>query len=141
MKRGAAGFTLTEVLITVAIVGILTAVALPNYRDYVTRGRLTEAFTALSAAQTSAEQYWSNTRSFASFDAASTFPPAGNHFTYALSGASASAYIITATGTGPVANFVYTINQSGVHATTGVPTGWTTNSACWVDRKNGTCSQ
>ena len=45
------GFTLIEVMITIAIVGILTAVALPLYSDYVIRGRLTEAFTALGGAQ------------------------------------------------------------------------------------------
>lgn len=141
MKRGQDGFTLVEIMITVAIVGILTAVALPNYRDYTTRARLTEAFSTLSAAQANAEQFWSNTRSYSGFGAASTFPPTGKNFTYALSGETASAYTITATGTGSLASFVYTINQSGTRATTGVPSDWTTNSACWVDRRDGSCTQ
>lgn len=140
-QRAHNGFTLVEIMITVALIGILTAVALPNYRDYVTRARLTEAFSALSTAQASAEQFWSNTRSYTGFGAASTFPPTGKYFTYALSGDSASAYTITATGTGSLASFVYTINQSGTRATTGVPSGWTTNAACWVDRRDGSCSQ
>ena len=42
MKRGL-GFTLVEVLVVVAIVGILTAIAVPQYSQYVMRGKVTEA--------------------------------------------------------------------------------------------------
>ena len=137
MKPAARGFTLIELLIALAIVGIITAVALPSYRDYVTRGRLTEGFTSLSSVQASLEQYWSNTRSYSGFTPLPTSP----NFTYALTTATASAYTVTATGVGPVAGFVYTIDQSGTRVTTGVPAGWTTNATCWVDRKGGTCTQ
>lgn len=136
----AAGYTLVEVMITVAIIGILSAVAVPAYTDYVTRGRLAEAFTALGLAQASAEQFWANNRTYAGFDEASAFPAASANFTYALSGASTSAYTITATGQGKADGFVYTINQSGAKATTGAPTGWGTSTTCWVDRKGGACS-
>lgn len=136
----AAGYTLMEVMITVAIVGILSAVAIPAYTDYVTRGRLAEAFTALGGAQASAEQYWANNRTYVDFDKASTFPAATTNFTYALSGASASAYTITASGQGKAAGFVYTLDQTGAKATTGSPTGWGTSTTCWVDRKGGACS-
>ena len=142
MKRVARGFTLIELMVTVAIVGILTAVALPAYRDYVTRSRLTDAFSALAAVQPAAEQYWSNNRTFVGFDTGNPalFTPTSN-FSFSLSGASVSAYTVTATGIGPVAGFVYTINQSGTRATTASPTGWGTSTSCWVDRKGGTCSQ
>jgi type IV pilus assembly protein PilE len=141
MKRRNNGFTLMEVLIALAIVGIMTAVALPMYRDYVLRSRLTEAFGALGAAQPSAEQFWSNGRTFAGFGPANGLPADSRNFGYALSAASASTYTITATGTGPARGFVFTIDQGGARATTAVPDGWSASATCWVDRRNGACTQ
>jgi type IV pilus assembly protein PilE len=136
----AAGYTLVEVMVTVAIVGILSAVAVPAYTDYVTRGRLAEAFTALGGAQASAEQFWANNRTYVGFDGSNSFPAATPNFSYALSGASASAYTVTATGQDKAAGFVYTIDQTGARTTTGSPAGWGTSATCWVDRKGGACS-
>ena len=142
MKRLQTGLTLIELMVVLAIIGILSAIALPSYRDYVMRGRLAEAFSALSTVQPNAEQFWSNTRSFANFDTASNvFPASTPNFTYALSGATNAAYTVTATGRGAAADFVFTINQQGSRATTRVPTGWTANASCWVDRRGGQCSQ
>jgi type IV pilus assembly protein PilE len=136
MRRAANGFTLIEMMITVAIIGILTAVALPQYRDYVTRARLVEAFSALAAVQPAAEQYWSNQRTFVGFD---RLPGDTTNFTYALA-ATIPAYTVTATGIGKAAGFVYTVNQSGARATTAAPAGWGTSTTCWVDHKGGACS-
>jgi type IV pilus assembly protein PilE len=141
MKRIQEGFTLIEVMITVAIVGIAMAVAVPTYSDYVLRGRLNEAFTALGGAQPSAEQFWSNNRTYAGYDAATSFPTATPNFTYALSNATASTYTITAAGRAKASGFAYTINESGTRATTASPTGWGTNASCWVDRKGGACTE
>jgi type IV pilus assembly protein PilE len=134
------GFTLIEVMVTVAIVGILSAVALPAYSTYVTRGRLAEAFTALGGAQPAAEQYWANNRKYTGFDGASNFPATTANFSYALSNATPSSYTITATGLGKVAGFVYTVDQNGARATTASPSGWGTSTSCWVDRKGGACT-
>jgi len=141
MKRIQQGFTLIEVLITVAIVGILLAVAVPAYSDYVTRGRLTEAFAALGGAQPAAEQFWANNRTYVGFDGSANFPVATANFTYALGNATTSTYTITATGRSKAAGFAYTINESGVRTTTTSPTGWGTSTTCWVDHKGGACTE
>ncbi len=144
MQRRQTGFTLLEVLITVAIVGILSAIALPSYKDYVTRGRLTEAFSTLASAQPNLEQFWSNQRTYSGFDdptKSNAFPAATPNFTYSLSNATNSGYLLTATGRAAALNFAFTIDQQGNRVTTSVPSGWTSSATCWVDRRSGTCSQ
>lgn len=53
MKRIQQGFTLIELMIVVAIIGILAAVALPAYQDYTVRARMSEAILAASSCRTS----------------------------------------------------------------------------------------
>lgn len=56
MKRTQQGFTLIELMIVVAIIGILAAIAIPQYQDYIARSQVTRVVGELSALKTSAEE-------------------------------------------------------------------------------------
>ena len=60
MKRVQQGFTLIELMIVVAIVGILAAIALPAYQDYVVRSKVSELEAAMAACKTSVSEYASS---------------------------------------------------------------------------------
>lgn len=140
-----AGFTLIEMLITVAIVAILAAIAIPAYGDYVRRGKITEAVSGLSDMRVKMEQYYQDNRSYAGSCVAGTVAPAPaptKNFTFACTPApTATAYTVEATGIGSMVNFRYSINESNVRTTLQLPPGdWTgQGNPCWVLKKDGSC--
>lgn len=126
------GFTLIELLIVVAIIGILAAIAIPNYSDYVTRGKIAEATSALSDGRIRMEQYFQDNRTYVGGPA----PAATANFTYVTSNLTTTTYFITATGTGSLNTYNYRIDQNNTKASV---TPWGTNAACWVIKKGGLC--
>ena len=58
------GFTLIELMIVVAIIGILAAIALPAYQDYTARSQMSEALTLASGARTSVSEFYANNGHF-----------------------------------------------------------------------------
>ncbi len=64
-KKVQGGFTLIELMIVIAIVGILAAIALPAYQDYVIRAKMSEPLAAMSEAKTTIAEYVSSTPGFA----------------------------------------------------------------------------
>ena len=58
MKKVQQGFTLIELMIVVAIIGILAAVALPAYQDYTVRAKMSEVIGLAAAAKTSISEYY-----------------------------------------------------------------------------------
>jgi type IV pilus assembly protein PilE len=124
------GFTLIELMIAVVIVGILTAVAVPSYRDYVRRGAIEEASSTLSTGKVALEQYFLDNRTYVG----GSCPTATTNFTYSCS-LTASSYTLTATGSNLVAGFVYTLNNLDARTTT---SAWG-NGNCWILRKGDSC--
>src|ERR1700730_3374569 len=57
MKRLQQGFTLIQLMIVFAILGILAAIALPAYQDYVVRSKMSESIAAIAACKTSVAEY------------------------------------------------------------------------------------
>lgn len=59
MKKVQQGFTLIELMIVVAIVGILAAIALPAYQDYIARSKVTELVVQADACKTAVAEFYS----------------------------------------------------------------------------------
>jgi type IV pilus assembly protein PilE len=139
------GFTIAELLIAVAIVGILAAVAVPQYSSYVARSRILDAFAKLSDYRTRMEQYFLDRRTYVDDAGNCGIAPAarvGAADAFAVvCTATARSYVYTATGVGNkgMAPFVYTIDETGTRGTVSLPSGWRRTADCWTIRADGSC--
>lgn len=156
MRRNAQGFTLIELLIAIVIIGILSAIAIPNYTEYVNRAKRVEAQAALSGLAIALERYYSNNNTYcgaaggaASFTGTAACPTAAGAptvYSTTVPGGAAAAYYnlriadltqttytLQAQRTGAMASDkcgTLTLSSTGAQGISGQTTG-TTVAQCW----------
>jgi type IV pilus assembly protein PilE len=133
------GFSLIEIMVAIAIIGILAAIAVPQYTDYVTRSRLVEAQSKLSDTRVRLEQYFGNNRSYMGFNCAQTVA-SNENFSISCT-QTANTFTITATGINKMAGFNFTLDDLNQKTSAITASGWSnpTTNNCWVSRKPNLC--
>lgn len=136
------GFTLIELMIAVAIVGILAAIAYPSYADHVRRGKIAAALGEMSAARVRLEQYYQDHRHYgSSATGCGVALPSAPGFAFSCAwgpGGTSQSFVLTATGQEGMAGYVYTVNEADQQATTRFE-GQAVNAACWIKRRGDAC--
>ena len=126
MKKLQKGFTLIELMIVVAIIGILAAVAIPAYQDYTVRARVTEGIALTGAAKSSVSEYFSSVGSLPTTNAQAGLPSSQS-----VRGNSVDNVVIGANGTIQVTFSANPVNGSTIIMRPTTATGavsWTCNT-------------
>ncbi|RPI15937.1 MAG: prepilin-type N-terminal cleavage/methylation domain-containing protein [Lysobacterales bacterium] len=129
-RAGIGGFSLVELLVAMAIVGVLIAMGVPSYREHLRRGAAEEIAAELGTGRVAVEQFFLDNRTY---DGAPC--PAGTEHFAVTCDSDDTSYDLTATGSGLMAGFVFTLDETGARTTAG-PWG---SASCWLARKGDTC--
>ena len=128
------GFTLIELMIVVAIVGILAAIAIPAYQDYTKRARVTEGLALADAAKTAVTEYYASNNAFAASGSSPYNTSYGLAGAASITGSSVGSLSVLASG---VIQVAYNSTVSSGAQLDLVPT-ITSGSVTWVCTYTGT---
>lgn len=118
MKSLQKGFTLIELMIVIAILGILMAIAIPAYQDYTIRAKVSEGMNLASSAKLAVAETYSSKGSFPTGNASAGLPPAasinGNNVTSVTVGAAGLITVLyTVLGNGATGSLLMTPAAAG----------------------------
>jgi len=160
------GFTLIELMVTVAVIAILAAIALPAYNDYVLRAKFAEATGNLADLRVKMEQYYADNRRYSTTAGGGVCgipgAPDGNtptaadqrYFTYRCAStnpagnpAGDQAFTLFADGvaTQSLGGLHFTVDQSNTKTTVVdggsamASNGYASNAGCWLRKKPSSC--
>lgn len=131
MRRSNRGFTLIEIMIVIAIIGIVLTISIPSYNEYVKKGRRAEVVSLLSEQAQSLERFYTKNNVYTGITGLS----AGNDFYTLTPTITDQTFLLTAarkTGTAMATDKCgdFTLTNTGVRSMNNATTGLTTKG-CW----------
>lgn len=141
-RAPAKGFSLIELMIAVAIVGVLAAIGVPSYKAHVVNAKVPDAFLGLSDLASKAQQFYLNNKNYDGFTCATSAPATNYTFTCAQgvgTGMAVQSITFTATGRGSLNGYVYTLDSAGTKTTAQTVSGGASSSTCWLRTTGGAC--
>ncbi|MCH4897629.1 type IV pilin protein [Pseudomonas sp. B707] len=131
MRRSNRGFTLVEIMIVIAIIGIMLTIGLPSYNEYVKKGRRADVVSNLSEQAQILERFYSKNNVYTGVTGLST----GNDFYTITPTITDQTFLLTATrktGTAMATDKCgdFTLTNTGVRSMNNATTGLTTKD-CW----------
>lgn len=128
------GFTLIELMIAVAVLALLSSIALPTYSSYVERSRLADTFNVLSTYRLRMEQGHQDNGNYGKDACAVATPAATTYFQFSCEVSDdGQTFLAKATGAGAMAAYGFTVDDQENKVTTAFPKG-DVPANCWMTR-------